>query len=242
MSERTAKRYAQLKAARLCVDCRAGLQDDDGVRCIECAADRSRRSLNYARQHPEVQRAYLTRARDRVNAYRRDLRTAKKLARICIDCTEPCLDDNLRCRLHRDAAQTRVRESWRRLHGSDAIREIAAVAHPIGRPAGPRRPMLRAPTEPALPPIVAPEDAATTRVLRALRWLEWPGLAELIDAVAGLTNGGDSGAYNAWTQVVVRAVRRGWVEARGPTGGRDYALTASGRVQLDRVCGARRAA
>lgn len=37
----TAARLAALRAhriaSRLCVDCAAGLQDDDGTRCVECA-------------------------------------------------------------------------------------------------------------------------------------------------------------------------------------------------------------
>jgi hypothetical protein len=80
--------YADRKRRGQCVDCRAGLQLGDGVRCIECTE-----------AHRKRRRAYGRTARGRaVNAaHLARLRTRRKAAGICADCTAPARPGHVAC-------------------------------------------------------------------------------------------------------------------------------------------------
>lgn len=77
---------------RRCVDCAAGLQDEDGVRCVECA-DRQRESLVRYRQTDKGRTA-----NRRILKKRRD---ARRAAGQCVDCPSPALPGASRCEPHR---------------------------------------------------------------------------------------------------------------------------------------------
>ena len=90
-AERNRARYAALKAARQCVYCAAGLQEGDGITCVECT---ERKAESRAR--------YEASAKGRA-AERRHQR--KKLARRmangqCLSCTRPAGPGRRRCDHH----------------------------------------------------------------------------------------------------------------------------------------------
>ena len=64
------ERYADRVARRLCVQCAAGLQDTDGVRCVECSAYQRRYRAKHA---ADVAAQYAT----------------AKAAKVCADCGAP---------------------------------------------------------------------------------------------------------------------------------------------------------
>ncbi len=75
--------YAHRKAARLCQDCAAGLQEADGLRCVECTATRAKATTS--------PRAHRRRAAWRRARYRRGL---------CQDCPAPTVPGRCRCAEH----------------------------------------------------------------------------------------------------------------------------------------------
>lgn len=87
MTER-ARIYHERKAARLCVDCRAGLQPADRIRCVECAA----RAI-------EDQRRYRRTAQGRrTEAARLRRRYAGRIAAgLCVDCAAQAEPNRRRC-------------------------------------------------------------------------------------------------------------------------------------------------
>ena len=87
--------YAARKSARLCVDCAAGLQDTDRIRCVECLA------VNYA-----ASSAYRTSEIGRAGNRRRlkARRAARTAAGLCIDCGI-ATSGPIRCERHRDATK-----------------------------------------------------------------------------------------------------------------------------------------
>ncbi len=82
------ERYAHRIAARLCVDCRAGLQPLDGVCCIECAAARTAKHAKY-RASP----GYLAK-----HARHEAIRYARRVAvATCLSCPLPSAPGRRRC-------------------------------------------------------------------------------------------------------------------------------------------------
>ena len=80
------ERYADRVARRLCVQCAAGLQDTDGVRCVECSA--------YQRTAPgKREREARHRATDHYRAkHAADVAAqyaTAKAAKVCADCGAP---------------------------------------------------------------------------------------------------------------------------------------------------------
>jgi len=100
--------YMRRKLAGECVECAAGLQDDDGLRCVECA---------------EVARTSLSKTRT-ARYWRR--RAEGK----CVDCESPRLSHVLRCELHnahhnaRQAAYVR-RNGGAQPKGSPSVSNVA---------------------------------------------------------------------------------------------------------------------
>ena len=83
-----ADRYRARVAARLCVQCAAGLQDTDGVRCIECAAaqceDPGKRDRDARHRSTDGYRA--KHAADAAALY-----ASAKAALVCADCGAPSI-------------------------------------------------------------------------------------------------------------------------------------------------------
>lgn len=94
------ERYLRLKLAGLCVSCEAGLQEDDGVHCVECverrrrwAASEAGKASARATAHRYTQTAAGSAARRAAMARRR---AARRAAGQCIACRVP-VADCLRC-------------------------------------------------------------------------------------------------------------------------------------------------
>jgi hypothetical protein len=108
------ERYDFRKANRLCADCEAGLQDEDGVCCVECSA----RRVDWQKRNPDARRAIHARWRQKNsakrNAYQRERYEQNKVAGICVQCMQPSLEDSIFCEPHRDASRKVSRETQRR--------------------------------------------------------------------------------------------------------------------------------
>lgn len=86
-----ARLYADRKAARRCIDCAAGLQPPDGLRCVECrerAVDDQRRYRATAKGRA-AERARLARRYQHLTA-----------AGLCVDCAAPAAPGRRRCETH----------------------------------------------------------------------------------------------------------------------------------------------
>jgi hypothetical protein len=94
--------YADLKRLRLCVDCKAGLDEDPRVRCIECRARIAKSDAARARTGLRL-RNRSSSALVKHNATRRAQRDEAKQAGRCVHnvCYSPALDDNVYCAKHR---------------------------------------------------------------------------------------------------------------------------------------------
>lgn len=104
MAPRTATdlaRYEQRKAARHCVDCAAGLQETDGLRCLECHETK----LRCAKVYRATERAHRLDANRQAAKYAR-----RRAAGLCVDCGAPA-EGRARCEAHRLAMKL-AQQEW----------------------------------------------------------------------------------------------------------------------------------
>lgn len=216
MSERSEyfrARRARLRADRKCIQCRAGLMDGDGVRCLECSE--AHRHDERARWHePGYQRRQSARRARRM----RDL-VAKRL---CTCCGKAAPTDD---------------RAW-----CDGCLQRNKVYAVLGAGIT-RLPARRAPsrTEPRYVPLDEIERNNRVRLLRALWWLGWVDTRELFDA-AGVDSDPRSVDRNGAQVALGRLVKYGLVEKRegravkalvGLTSSwADYRITAAGRAEV----------
>lgn len=157
-------RYARLKAERRCVDCTAGLQDDDGVQCVECRDKRNDAHARNGKRYLETAREGLRRryAKDPVAAAARmrEYKLRRKLAGLCAQCVLPALPDSNLCELHREASRLHSR-NWRRKQRGKPI-DISPV--PKSGRVRPRR-VIQTPPD-SVPPL-----ATRDVVLSLIGWL-----------------------------------------------------------------------
>lgn len=120
MTERRKAVREQRRAARLCLQCAAGLQTSDVVLCVECAESRSAARARHELANPGRDRTAkkATRARRRhiTNAAARADYLARKLSGRCThkSCSEPQYRTSLVCKRHLRADRKSSREYWRR--------------------------------------------------------------------------------------------------------------------------------
>ena len=83
-----AERYADRVARRLCVQCAAGLQDTDGVRCVECSAYQRTAPGKREREarHRSTDGYRAKHAADAAALY-----ASAKAALVCADCGAPSI-------------------------------------------------------------------------------------------------------------------------------------------------------
>lgn len=89
-------RYQRLKAERKCIRCAAGLQEADGVECVECADAHRARVLARAK----TKAGKRTRAR-----IAKRLRTRRKREGLCIWCKRPARPGTGKCDRHHETAK-----------------------------------------------------------------------------------------------------------------------------------------
>lgn len=210
--------YWTRKLAGLCVDCGAGLTDDDtGVRCVECRAAQVLRQIAYSRK-PTV--------RKRTRRNERNLHQRRVEQGLCVDCG---------LKLHERGAHTRCagcRRHRRLLHQQrmTAATELPATAA--------RMPTLRAEIDDYIP-FDEREQNFRVRVLRAVHWLThdggWADSVEIFIA-AHVADGADSRERNGAQVVLGRLVKLGLVErlASKKRTYADYRITDAGRAEVSR--------
>lgn len=220
-SARRSEVYQDRKARQVCVDCAAGLQEDDGVRCVECEeADRDRKRLY---QRSDEGRAMIKRMRAN---YARE-NAAKGL---CARCPRPRTETSILC-VECRALLTASTARWRArkkagvvLLATERNRRKAEEREAI------RREILEKQARDEDAPRARRVGDARRRVLRALSRLDWPSSTELMVA---LETGDDplGREYNGFAVALSRLVRLGFVVRRGPRGAFEYSLTELGACE-----------
>jgi hypothetical protein len=116
-------RREQLKAEGRCIDCSAGLQETDGVRCVECHERNADASVQYGQtERGKSKRAQWALRRYYANheqskALRRLRYERRKIAGICLDCSFPAVDGAAYCLAHLEQRRLRAREAMRKKRG-----------------------------------------------------------------------------------------------------------------------------
>jgi hypothetical protein len=110
--------YAERKAARLCTDCMAGLQETDGTRCLECAtlgaADARRYRAKNKRKTAAITRKYRLANLARAAALAKKWRVSSARLERCDDCSADAVSGSTFCAKHRARRRLRAREYQRR--------------------------------------------------------------------------------------------------------------------------------
>lgn len=150
---------ARRRAARICLQCQAGLQDTDRDYCVECVEMRADASAKYADAHPDRPRGTYNPVK--VSVRRTAEYQRKKVTETCVhtSCKEPPYGSYDRCRPHLMMQRKSSRDYARRkaLRPVTAVfRAIAEVAREITRrtdsEAHPRQPDLSTSADPSIPP------------------------------------------------------------------------------------------
>ena len=101
-----AKRRARRVAARICIDCEAGLQEEDYVLCVECFEARKKSSAKYRATakakatRAKWEQAHMTARRAGDATWHKRSRLRKKLKGECTHC-QPATGDTNMCDVHR---------------------------------------------------------------------------------------------------------------------------------------------
>lgn len=128
-AEQQRARYYALKAARLCVSCRAGLQYTDAVRCVECETANRRTPRATASRRAASRRAYW-RDPEKHRAARRARHTRKLLAGECTLCPRPAAAECNLCDQHQTSERARIKDVARRRRGRREIERNAPEVTP----------------------------------------------------------------------------------------------------------------
>lgn len=195
------KLYADRKHSGKCIDCAATLQEDDGLRCVDCA---ERNAIYRAR----FRRTSKFKRRD--NARRRAIHARRADAGQCVFCGVPALEGHTMCAGHLQRNRRYQREwQYARRHGLLQLRTV------LDRP---RLPTKRAPAE--------KQTSIVDRVFAAMQRLDWVNLGEVCDALE--IGEGDALARDAVMQALSRYTRLGVLERRRLTKlNSDYRLRAN---------------
>lgn len=233
---------AQRRANRRCVECDAGLQETDNVKCVECVERARVTARRYvAKNRTRIRAANRDRKRERYAKdpagsarKQREHILRRKVAGLCIECKNPALEDNIRCAFHREKRNALARNWWRKTSGSKEIRKVMdAVAYRkqerahMGTRADNRMHEIH-----AYQPLDAALETPRVKLLRAMRWLDWSQPRDIFDAL-GLSRH-DATAWNTYQASLLRLVKQGLVERRAI--GRqvaDYRITEAGCIASD---------
>jgi hypothetical protein len=230
--------YLTRKLAGVCVDCQAGLQSDDGLRCVEC----NERDFIRQRKYLRSERGRLkTRARERAlyhrdveasRARRRDGYQDRKVAGVCPRCTSPALPDHTLCERHRKKLNKANRLYRKRKR--EGVTVLATVRRRKRKPSPKRHPGTVESIW-AYQPADVLKNAYRYRLLTAMWWLDWVNTKELFD-VAGVDDDPRSTDRNSAQIALARIVKFGLVEKRNLRGATfaDYRITDRGRAEVAR--------
>lgn len=209
--------YLDRKLSGVCIDCRAGLTDDDGLRCVECTHKALVAKQRWRAKQP------LGRMRKEDRTRRQSRHTQRAEQGLCVNCLAPRWNGTTMCLGHLSAAR-RFKREW--------LRRKRAGLIPL-RPKRARKPIPRVQTE----RIVDRDRRLDERfeMLRALRRLEWPSTTEWFDALETSEDVRDPKRVSRY-QLVGRLVKHGFAERRGPSRNQyEYQITPAGRAELKRL-------
>lgn len=204
--------YADRKLSQRCVDCAAGLQEDDGLRCVECTA----RNAISARRYREGN------GRNREYESAKSRRLSRRSRGLCVKCDQPSSSQSMcpkHLALHRVLATNWAR---RKRAGILPIKRVVAVALP-DRPE-PYRPHdeLR--------------ETPRVRILLALSWLDWPSSRELFDVLGIAWMESDPTEHDRFSGMLRNLVKAGAIEKRTLERSlASYRLTDAGRAEVAKI-------
>ena len=124
-------RYQRLKAARKCIRCAAGLQDADGVECLECAEE------HRDRVDARAQTRAGKRARARI-AHR--LRERRKSLGLCVWCLRAARPGTTKCEHHHHTSKVSRADYLDRKERDAMALDAASLARSATISNPPRRP------------------------------------------------------------------------------------------------------
>jgi hypothetical protein len=218
-AKRRMDRYWSRKERGLCPQCEATLQEDDGNLCVECDEASRRSKLRHV--HSEHGKRKSVEATNRRRARLR----AQGACIVCMGSLEGSTSKSM-CVEH--VAQRRAYQQKSRRRKKFGITPIRASKR-----------TLRA--EPIADEIrtYQPHDklrsAPRVRILMALSWHEWIAARELFTLLSvDFSDQGQSREYDAYTQMLCRLVRHGFVARRGRATSAQYQITALGREEVAR--------
>ncbi len=205
--------YATRKAAQVCVECAAGLQEEDGLHCVECNERRTETRKRYRKTGgARLERKWQTKTRE-----------TRKAAGLCTQCPRVAVAGRVRCAEH-IAYHRRYSKLWLRLKRAGA-ETVGVISHRTTSPA---------PFVEELPdyhvPIEVKLGRPRLRILRAMRHLDWERANEVL-RVAGAPDHSGTTEYNNLSAVLGRLVGLGLVERRGAKNAFEYLITDAGRAE-----------
>lgn len=189
--------YQSRKLAGVCIECRAVLQEDDGLRCVECTerASDARKRYRATKAGREKERAAHKRAFDQ-----------RRASGLCGHCHEPAMPGRAACAGHL---------AYHRKKSLEWVRAKRAGIVPIKRkPVIPRIPGRLVEGKGYLP-VDEMESRPRVRIVRALAFVEWISFEDLrVILNVPSWDENDPHEYDAYSQMVSRLTKRGVLERR----------------------------
>jgi hypothetical protein len=206
--------YTSRKLAQQCVDCAAGLQDDDGLRCVECE-DRNRAAKKVSRNRD---------GRAVEKAYERKTRAARRANGLCSGCSEPAAAGKSRCEKHLELHREYTR-NWARAKRAGLTRSKPNPFQAAPAPEMPYQPLDELKQKPR------------ARILLRLSWMDWVTPLELFATLnVDMSDGSQSTERNTYDVTLQRLARMGFVERRR-VGKQtpEYRIAQTGRTEVARM-------
>lgn len=133
-TETIAERRAFRAANRLCRECAAGLQDTDGLRCLECAEQHRKVARRYMRSkkgrtaHAALQRRVYQSNPEAARTERMARYMDKKLSGRCHHCHSLALDGSSFCAEHRERVLKQHRKHNKNKRRASRVAQAMEVA------------------------------------------------------------------------------------------------------------------
>lgn len=211
--------YQSRKLASVCIECAAGLQDSDGLSCVDCTARSRVSQIRYRARHRASKNRKDRKRHNRVRAERRD-------QGLCGRCIRRAVEGRTLCESHL--------EHMRVLGTAARARKKAGIVSIKRQP-------MKAPSkyieENSYTPRDELEQQPRVRLIKALAHFDWVNTRELFDVlnIPDYEEGGQNLERDAFAQRLTWLVKNGFAQQRGTHGKRDYQLTDQGRDEYKRI-------
>lgn len=213
-------RYQERKLSGKCIDCAAGLQEDDGLRCVECEESATISKMRYNRS---------SRVRRRTRRIVNKRRNERRAAGLCIACgVSASPRSKLYCDEHLAA---------RRVHQLNYRARRRAGMPTIQRKS---RADIQIPSDSAVGyvPIDAIESSCRVRLFLTMLRFDWIDTRELFD-VLGVPEFDaarvENTERNALARYLSRMVVDGFADRRGTHGKYEYKLNDTGKSEAAKI-------